>query len=70
MSTPRQYAAALAGHTPAEALDGGAKDRLVRTLVRRGWSDVHIAEHTRWSTYTVGRIRERLGLAANREEAG
>ena len=55
----------LAGHDPAEALDGYERDRLFRILHRRGWTDLEIATHTRWSTYTVARIRERLNLPPN-----
>lgn len=53
------------GLEPAEALDPRDREDLVAELVVRGWSDVQIAEHTRMSTYTTGRIRDRLQLAPN-----
>lgn len=56
---------ALAGLEPAEVLPPAERDRLMRILCGYGWTDMHIAVHTLWSTYTVVRIRERLGLAVN-----
>ena len=53
------------GKEPAESLPSYARDWLVRDLVTKGWTDVEIAAHTRMTTYTTGRIRERLGLAPN-----
>jgi hypothetical protein len=38
----------------------------MRELWGHGWTDVQIAIHTKWTSYTVGRIRDRLGLAPNR----
>lgn len=54
------------GHEPAEVLPTYAREWLVHELVCEGWTDLQIAEHTRMSTYTTARIRERLGLAANK----
>lgn len=65
-TNPIQYRAALTGREPAEALCGADRDLLWRTLVGWGWTDRRIAEHTRTTTYTTVRIRERLGLSANR----
>ena len=62
----RLYERALAGDEPAEALDIDLRELLVSTLHERGWSDVQIAAHCRMTTYTTGRIRDRLGLPANR----
>jgi hypothetical protein len=62
---PIQYRAALYGREPAEVLCGADRDLLWRTLLEQGWPARRIAEHTRTSTYTTGRIRERLGLSAN-----
>jgi hypothetical protein len=59
-----QYRACLAGRDPAEVLCGADRDLLWRTLVGWGWTDRRVAEHTRMSTYTTVRIRERLGLSA------
>jgi len=56
------------GLEPAEALDSRDREDLVAELVARGWTDVQIAGHTRMSTYTTTRIRERLQLPANRHE--
>lgn len=56
-----------AGRMPAEALERTWRDQLVFELVAAGWTDLQIAVHTRMSTYTTVRIRERLGLATNTE---
>lgn len=56
------------GLEPAEALPRFARDQLIHDLWCSGWTDVEIATWTRMSTYTTARIRERLGLAANRIE--
>jgi hypothetical protein len=53
------------GTEPAEALTAVEREHLVYELWCFGWTDAEIAAHTRMSTYTVGRIRERLGLAAH-----
>lgn len=66
--TPRttiRYQRALASHEPAEALSTAERVRLMRTLCGWGWTDHQIAVHTLWSTYTVTRIRDQLGLAVN-----
>lgn len=52
----------------AERLDGTDRDLLLAVLHARGWTDLHIAVHTLWTTYTVARIRERLGLSPNTEK--
>lgn len=62
------YDACYRGAIPAEALDRVDREHLLYDLWLKGWSDVEIATHTRISTYTVVRIRERLGLAAARPE--
>ncbi len=64
-TSPRLYAAARHGWTPAEALSPTDQARLMRELWGDGWTDVQIAIHTRWTSYVVGRIRDRLGLAPN-----
>ena len=61
----RQLAAALAGREPAEALPPRERRQLVRQLVADGMTDVELAAHTGWSTYTVARLRRGLGLAPN-----
>jgi hypothetical protein len=65
LTSPRRLRRALAGQDPAEILPPAERDLLVRILCDRGWTDIHIAAHTLWTTYTVGRIRERLGIKAN-----
>lgn len=60
------FRAALDGRVPAEALDQPWRDRLVTRLHRRGWTDMDIAAWTRTTTYTIARIRGRLGLTPNR----
>lgn len=64
-TSPRLYAAALRGDLPAEALVPGDQERLLVALWALSWTDVQIATHARWTTYVVGRIRDRLGLAPN-----
>jgi hypothetical protein len=54
-----------AGTEPAEALPQQEREQLVTELWAAGWTDVEIAQHTRMTTYTTGRIRIRLGLAAH-----
>ena len=60
-----QLAAALAGREPGEALPPRERRQLLRQLVADGLTDVDMAAHTRWSTYTVVRLRRGLGLAPN-----
>ena len=59
---------ALAGQIPADALTTEDRQRLVTAFHKHGWTDVEVASYTRMSTYTTARIRERLGLAANKIE--
>lgn len=54
------------GRVPAEALTPGDRERLVREFHTAGWTDIEIATQTRMTTYTTGRIRERLELQPNR----
>lgn len=61
------YRSCLLGILPAEVLDTPEFERLIRDLWEADWTDVQIAAHTRTSTYTTGRIRERLGLAAHQD---
>jgi len=60
---PLQYRAALDGREPAEALTTADRARLVAELVARGWDVQRIAAHTRQTTYTTARIRDRLVAA-------
>lgn len=62
------WRACCTGAEPAEALDTRDREDLVATLVERGWTDLEIALLTRMSTYTVGRIRDRVGLSANQPD--
>lgn len=60
------YRKALRGELPAEALTNtGDREQLIHELWTAGWTDLQVAVHTRWTSYTVARIRERLGHAAN-----
>lgn len=61
--------ACCAGREPAESLDWRDREDLVAALVERGWTDVQVAILTRMTSYTTARIRDRLGLPANRPEA-
>lgn len=63
-------AACRRGDLPAEALPTEDRERLLQQLWRAGWTDVEIAAHTRLTTYTAGRIRERLGLQAHPSTRG
>lgn len=50
----------------AEALPRPARLRLIRSLHRRGLTDVELAEALTYSTYTAARVRQSLGLLPNR----
>ncbi len=67
MTAPRQWAHAWRGDLPAEALSTRGREELVYELHARAWTDSEIAAHTRMSTYTTARIRDRLGLTPNEE---
>lgn len=60
--SPYLFSLCRKGRVPAEALCPADRDRLLRLLWKRGWTVAEIAVHTRTSTYTVGRILERLDL--------
>lgn len=60
-----RYRLCLAGREPAEVLNGRQRYLLLAELHALGWTDLDIAIHTRWTVYTVARIRDGLGLAAN-----
>ncbi|MFI0469271.1 hypothetical protein ACH347_34795 [Saccharopolyspora sp. 5N102] len=55
----------MLGEQPAEALSADARERLVYALHQQGWTDAEIAAHTRMTTYTTARIRDRLRIAPN-----
>lgn len=62
------WTACVEGREPAESLPTKDREDLVYHLVHElGWTDVHIAEHTRMSTATTARIRERIGLEPNHD---
>jgi hypothetical protein len=65
LSRSRLTQACRRGELPAELLDPADRAHLIYDLWAAGWTDVEIATHTRLTTYTTGRIRERLGLAAH-----
>jgi hypothetical protein len=65
------WRACLDGREPAESLPSALRERLVSILLGRGWSVVDIAEHTFMTTYTTGRIRDRVRLRQlERKRAG
>ncbi len=70
MRPSRLRAACWRGDLPAEVLETGDRETLVHDLWSAGWTDVEIAIHTRMTTYTTGRIRARLGLAAHPSTKG
>lgn len=69
---PRDYAEerlihmAMEGILVAEELTTKARERLFTELHSLGWTDLEMAVHTRTTPYTTARIRDRLGLTANR----
>lgn len=64
-----RYNACMRGTVPAESLALRDADLLIKALHGMGWTLDEIAGHTRWSTYTVGRKLDRLGLQLNTEAA-
>lgn len=69
-SSKARWTAACEGKLPAESLSTRDREDLVYDLHQLGWSDGQIAEHTRMTTYTTARIRDRLGMRANPEREG
>lgn len=61
----RTWQQCCAGELPAEKLSTRDREDLITELYELGWPDSEIAEHTRLSTYTTARIRDRLGLTPN-----
>ncbi|MEV6897489.1 hypothetical protein [Amycolatopsis sp. NPDC051372] len=62
ISYRKLLAACWSGDLPAEQLEPVDRETLVYDLWSAGWTDVEIATHTRLTTYTTARIRDRLGL--------
>jgi hypothetical protein len=56
------WLACLDGREPAESLSAELRERLVALLLDRGWPVAVIAEHTFMTTYTTGRICDRIKL--------
>lgn len=69
LSRARLWGACYRGDLPAELLPTRDREALLSELHGAGWTDVEIATHTRLTTYTTGRIRARLGLAAHQRKA-
>lgn len=65
ISYTRILTACWNGELPAELLERGDRDQLIYELWKAGWTDAEVAAHTRLSTYTSARIRERLGLSVH-----
>jgi hypothetical protein len=62
-----RYVAALAGAIPGADLDMHDRYALITDLHRStGWSDSHIALHTRGTVASITAARKRLGLPDNR----
>lgn len=60
------WVACVEGREPAESLPTKDREDLVYHLVNDlEWTDLQVAEHTRMTTATTARIRERLGLVPN-----
>lgn len=64
ISYTRILTACWNGVLPAELLERGDRDQLIYELWIARWTDAEVATHTRLTTYTAARIRERLGLEA------
>lgn len=64
------YISCLAGKSPAEELSAVDRERLLRSLHARGWTDTQIAVHTLTTLYTTARIRSRMGLSSNVAQKG
>jgi hypothetical protein len=61
-----RYVAALAGAIPAADLDMTDRYALITDLHNStGWSDSHIALHTRATVASITAARRRLGLTEN-----
>ena len=67
-SPQRRWRACCRGELPAEALTTRDREDLVAELHARRWTDVQIATHCRMTSYTVSRIRDRIGLEPNYSE--
>lgn len=65
ISYTRILTACWNGTLPAEILTPGDRDQLIYELWEAGWTDAEVATHTRSTTYTAARIRDRLGLPAH-----
>ena len=62
------WEACVDGREPAESLPTKDREDLVYHLVHDlRWTDLQVAEHTRMSTATTVRIRERIGLVPNHD---
>lgn len=60
------WVACIEGREPAESLPTKDREDLIFYLVHdQKWTDLQVAVHTRMTTATTVRIRERLGLAPN-----
>jgi hypothetical protein len=70
ISRARLYRECLTGQLPADYLPTAEREHLIYELWSCGWTDVEIATHARLTTYTTGRIRGRLGLAAHPSTKG
>lgn len=66
----RLWQGCVSGQIPAERLPTDDRERLVRLLHRRGWTDSQIGQHCSMTTYTTARIRSRLGLGPNEAQKG
>lgn len=64
-SSDALWDACCRGDLPAEMLSTRDREDLVYALHQQGWTDVEIASHTRMTSYTVDRIRTRIGLQPN-----
>jgi len=69
-SDPALIDACRRGTEPAELLTPSEREHLLFDLWAAGWNDLEIARHTRMTTYTVARIRSRIGLQAHPSTKG
>lgn len=65
LDAPLTYSQAREGREPAEVLSEHDRKVLMVNLVRGGLTDWEISSLTRWTLYTVARIRDGLNLPPN-----
>ncbi len=65
LDAPLLYRKVWEGREPGELLSPYDRRILVTNLHRMGWTDHQIASLTKWTAYTVARLRDELELPPN-----